>query len=917
MITSKLFEAYLACPRKCYFLSIGKLAPRNEYTAWYNARRELYRINNTELLLADSSQNNGTNLDNPYSCKNEAWDYVLSAVVKWKNVEATPHVVQRIPSEKHTNSILFVPLRYIPENKLSDTHKLMSAFDAVVLSRFLGAKTDTAKIVHGEKRSTFTVKAHALVNPIRKLIYQITTVISARSSPALTLNKHCPECEFHDLCNDKAIEMNELTLLAGLPGKEKIRLNNKGIFTVNQLSYTFRPRRRSKRLAEKPERNHPSLKALAIRERKIHVVGYPQLRIDGTPIYFDVEGIPDNNFYYLVGIRFERNSKIIGHYFWANTEADEKLIWRNFLTELSGFDRPVLIHYGSYETKFLKRMCKLYGGPPEGSSMAIAISSSINILKVIYSKVYFPTYSNGLKEIGNYLGFQWGIPSSSGLMSIAWRHQWEISKSPALRKKLIAYNAEDCEALNLVTNTLIGIIDSTGDKTRDSDLPSEIVNTDTLRKNLTSKWGVFKSALDDFEHINEAAHWDYQRDRVFVRMGVTKRKKQRSLRANRCLGKPEKIVNLMTPTSCPICGKRGRTKFRFMSRTVQDLVFGRDSIKRRIVQYQFQSYRCRSCGNEYGFNKWYFYARKWGWNMVSYFIYHIVSLSVPQLTMQHNLKHLFGFNLARSTLNNLKIKAANEYLTTKQKILERIISGKLIHADETRANIKGSLAYVWVLTNLKEVVYILSESREGVMIQELLKDFNGVLITDFYAAYESIECPQQKCLIHLMRDLNNEILNNPFDEEFKSIAIGFSGLLKPMIDTIDRFGLKKRYLRKHLKEVNRFYKFLEKANLQSEVSKKCKQRFVKNKKCLFTFLFFDGIPWNNNNAEHAIKAFARLRDVIGGSSTKKGVDEYLTLLSVAQTCAYQEINFLAFLRSEEKDVNTFVQKHCKHSVRAK
>jgi hypothetical protein len=205
------------------------------------------------------------------------------------------------------------------------------------------------------------------------------------------------------------------------------------------------------------------------------------------------------------------------------------------------------------------------------------------------------------------------------------------------------------------------------------------------------------------------------------------------------------------------------------------------------------------------------------------------------------------------------------------------------------------------------VVYILAESREGEIVQELLKDFNGVLVSDFYAAYDAIACPQQKCLIHLMRDLNEEILNNPFDDEMKSIAVRFSGLLKPIVETIDRRGLKKYFLRKHLVDVNRFYGFLDASNFKSEVASKCKQRFDKNRDKLFTFLNFDGVPWNNNNAEHAIKAFARLRDVISGTSTKKGIDEYLTLLSVAQTCEYQRLDFLNFLRSGEKDVETFAR----------
>ena len=76
---------------------------------------------------------------------------------------------------------------------------------------------------------------------------------------------------------------------------------------------------------------------------------------------------------------------------------------------------------------------------------------------------------------------------------------------------------------------------------------------------------------------------------------------------------------------------------------------------------------------------------------------------------------------------------------------------------------------------------------------------------------------------------------------------------------------------------------------------------------IFTFLRYDSVPWNNNNAEHAIKAFARLRDVIAGTSSWKGVDEYLTLRSVAETCEYRGIDFLDFLRSGERDVYAFAR----------
>jgi len=60
-------------------------------------------------------------------------------------------------------------------------------------------------------------------------------------------------------------------------------------------------------------------------------------------------------------------------------------------------------------------------------------------------------------------------------------------------------------------------------------------------------------------------------------------------------------------------------------------------------------------------------------------------------------------------------------------------------------------------------------------------------------------------------------------------------------------------------------------------------------------------------AEHAIKAFARLRKAIEGLSTPRGIEEYLILLSVCQTCKYSGLDFLDFIRSGEKDIGVFAE----------
>ena len=121
---------------------------------------------------------------------------------------------------------------------------------------------------------------------------------------------------------------------------------------------------------------------------------------------------------------------------------------------------------------------------------------------------------------------------------------------------------------------------------------------------------------------------------------------------------------------------------------------------------------------------------------------------------------------------------ARYYRPTYQRLLDKILSGDVLHVDETEVKLRTGKGYVWVFTNLEEVVFMYRPTREGDFLQELLKDFHGVLVSDFYAAYDSLDCPQQKCLIHLMRDMNQELLNNPFDEELQSVTGPFGILLR-------------------------------------------------------------------------------------------------------------------------------------------
>jgi len=276
-------------------------------------------------------------------------------------------------------------------------------------------------------------------------------------------------------------------------------------------------------------------------------------------------------------------------------------------------------------------------------------------------------------------------------------------------------------------------------------------------------------------------------------------------------------------------------------------------------------------------------------------------------TISKMLAEFFGLSVCPAEIHMLKALMAQYYKPTYQKLLEKILSGVLLHVDETEVKLQTRKGYIWVFTNLEEVVYMYRPSREGDFLRELLKNFQGVLVSDFYAPYDGFQCPQQKCLIHLMRDINQELLRNPFDEELKQITQPFGSLLRAVIETVDEHGLKQKYLKQHIRKIAEYFRLLSGQSFRSEAAEGLRARLTKYRDKLFTFLSHDGVPWNNNNAEYAVKQFAYYRENTVGNMRESGLIDYLVLLSICQTCRYKGVSFLRFLLSRGRDVDAFCE----------
>ena len=198
-----------------------------------------------------------------------------------------------------------------------------------------------------------------------------------------------------------------LSLLQVMSESELRTQRSKGIFTVTQLSYTFRPRRKSKRSKEQGQAHHAALQALAIRDAKTYIMGRPEVPDRPTQVYLDLEGDFNASSVYLIGALVVNDGVDTMHSLWADDVLDEgKLLGQ--LLKVVECDDFNLFHFGSYETTFLGRMRK---SARRKGPLDQLLSKSVDVLSLIRSNIYFPVYGNGLKEIARNRSrkrFRWG-----------------------------------------------------------------------------------------------------------------------------------------------------------------------------------------------------------------------------------------------------------------------------------------------------------------------------------------------------------------------------------------------------------------------------------------------------------------------------------------------------------------------------
>ena len=192
-------------------------------------------------------------------------------------------------------------------------------------------------------------------------------------------------------------------------------------------------------------------------------------------------------------------------------------------------------------------------------------------------------------------------------------------------------------------------------------------------------------------------------------------------------------------------------------------------------------------------------------------------------------------------------------------------------------------------------MFLIDRPRSDAVVRRALgESLPGVLVTDFYAVYHAIECKEQKCLAHRLRDLHalREGLSRHHVRKYvEPLSTLFQDALalSKQRDTLSA----KQYAAACEAIDSRLEEILWQKPKQPDC-RRINQRLVRHRFELLTFLEHAEVPADNNTGERDIRSVAAARNDGGVNRSNWGAAAFATWKSVIRTCQKNGLNFLDY-----------------------
>lgn len=221
------------------------------------------------------------------------------------------------------------------------------------------------------------------------------------------------------------------------------------------------------------------------------------------------------------------------------------------------------------------------------------------------------------------------------------------------------------------------------------------------------------------------------------------------------------------------------------------------------------------------------------------------------------------------------------------------------HADETPWKLRGMLRWLWVAVSERATLFRIGRSRSARDRERLLgRSHPGTLITDRWRAYDAHPVERrQLCWAHLQRNLQAIA-----DRGGAAAEIGRAGVaeVERLFAAYRRWRegeIPRKAMEKEIALIRaRFGRLIRRGTESEDKKARALSRDLHRLwPALWTFLYEETVPPDNNAAERALRHAVLWRRTSFGSQSGKGMRFTERVLTVVATCRIHQHNVLDYL----------------------
>jgi transposase len=266
-------------------------------------------------------------------------------------------------------------------------------------------------------------------------------------------------------------------------------------------------------------------------------------------------------------------------------------------------------------------------------------------------------------------------------------------------------------------------------------------------------------------------------------------------------------------------------------------------------------------------------------------------LALPGNKIKSVLSDFCGLTVTEGAIHKALQRLALHLKLEAEQVIAAVRNAPAKHADETGWTVNGVGHWLWSFVTQRFTYIKVDKSRGSQVPMDILGDpFKGIMVSDFFSAYNKMSGRKQKCLVHLKREIRKT--RDSFAQappgNFREPDKRLKRLLADAQRLVDRRTHLPAlvYARKVRRIKNRLFAFAT-AVYSHKFWQRLSTRLLKHHQAILTYLDVPGLPSDNNAAERSIKPHVIVRNRSFQNRTPQGAHAHGTLSSILQSLLLQ------------------------------